>query len=39
MKRAKIIAYAKINLVLDVIGKRADGYHEEDENGFTQNRF
>ena len=28
MKRAKIIAYAKINLVLDVIGKRADGYHE-----------
>lgn len=24
----KVKAYAKINLALDVIGKREDGYHE-----------
>lgn len=28
MKQAKITAYAKINLVLDVLRKRDDGYHE-----------
>lgn len=28
MLRAKITAYAKINLVLDVLRKREDGYHE-----------
>ena len=28
MKRIKVKAYAKINLVLDVIGRRPDGYHE-----------
>lgn len=28
MKELKIKAYAKINLTLDVLGKRADGYHE-----------
>ena len=28
MTRAKITAYAKINLVLDVLRKREDGYHE-----------
>ena len=28
MKQAKITAYAKINLVLDVLRKREDGYHE-----------
>lgn len=28
MLQAKITAYAKINLVLDVLGKREDGYHE-----------
>ena len=26
----KIRAYAKINLALDVVSKRADGYHELD---------
>lgn len=28
MKKATFKAYAKINLTLDVLGKRADGYHE-----------
>lgn len=28
MKKARVSAYAKINLVLDVLAKRADGYHE-----------
>lgn len=28
MEELKIKAYAKINLTLDVLGKRADGYHE-----------
>ncbi len=28
MQQAKITAYAKINLVLDVLRKREDGYHE-----------
>lgn len=28
MKKAEITAYAKINLVLDVLRKRDDGYHE-----------
>ncbi|MBQ5615899.1 MAG: 4-(cytidine 5'-diphospho)-2-C-methyl-D-erythritol kinase [Peptococcaceae bacterium] len=28
MRQAKITAYAKINLVLDVLRKREDGYHE-----------
>lgn len=28
MKKAEVTAYAKINLVLDVLGKREDGYHE-----------
>ena len=28
MKQAKITAYAKINLVLDVLRKREDGFHE-----------
>ena len=28
MDRIKVKAYAKINLVLDVIGRRPDGYHE-----------
>jgi len=28
MRELKIKAYAKINLTLDVLGKRADGYHE-----------
>ena len=28
MKQAKVTAYAKINLVLDVLRKREDGYHE-----------
>jgi len=28
MRRVKIRAFAKINLVLDVIGRRPDGYHE-----------
>ena len=28
MKQAKITAYAKINMVLDVLRKREDGYHE-----------
>lgn len=28
MRNIKIKAYAKINLVLDVIGRRPDGYHE-----------
>ena len=28
MKQAKITAYAKINLVLDVLRKRKDGFHE-----------
>ena len=30
MKSAKILAYAKINLMLDVLRKREDGYHEVD---------
>lgn len=28
MKKIKVKAYAKINLSLDVLGKREDGYHE-----------
>ena len=28
MKKAKVTGYAKINLVLDVLRKREDGYHE-----------
>ncbi|KJS23288.1 MAG: hypothetical protein VR72_01770 [Clostridiaceae bacterium BRH_c20a] len=28
MKKAVVKAYAKINLILDVLGKRPDGYHE-----------
>jgi len=28
MKRARVTAYAKVNLVLDVLRKRTDGYHE-----------
>jgi 4-diphosphocytidyl-2-C-methyl-D-erythritol kinase len=28
MKSARIPAYAKVNLCLDVLGRRADGYHE-----------
>lgn len=28
MIKANVTAYAKINLVLDVLRKRADGYHE-----------
>ena len=28
MKKVELKAYAKINLGLDVLGKREDGYHE-----------
>ena len=28
MKRLAVLAHAKVNLTLDVLGKRADGYHE-----------
>ncbi|HWZ54981.1 MAG TPA: 4-(cytidine 5'-diphospho)-2-C-methyl-D-erythritol kinase [Verrucomicrobiae bacterium] len=28
MKSVRVLAYAKVNLCLDVLGRRADGYHE-----------
>jgi 4-diphosphocytidyl-2-C-methyl-D-erythritol kinase len=28
MKSVQVPAYAKVNLCLDVLGRRADGYHE-----------
>ena len=28
MKSVRVPAYAKVNLCLDVLGRRADGYHE-----------
>lgn len=30
MQRIHARAYAKVNLTLDVLGKRPDGYHEMD---------
>ena len=30
MKKIKLKAYGKINLSLDVLGKRDDGYHDLD---------